>query len=184
MTKTTITVGVPSAGHPKVEFVNSLVELATSGLIDSVFIVPRLPVHLARKRIAENFKTTHLLMIDDDMTFTLADVQALIDAKKEVVSGLYFRRSVNNAMPVVFRFDKEKGKYMWTMPPEKLSKVDGTSLAFTLVSKKVFDKVGTDFKFTEEYGEDLDFINRVRLAGIDIWLEPKARIGHLLELPI
>jgi len=176
----TITVGIPSASYPKMEFLNSLFPLIASGMIHSVMMVPRLPVHQARERIVSSFSTSHLLFIDDDMVFTLADVQALIDADKPVVSGLYHRRG-NPPLPICYKL--RDGQFQHVQPPEKLSPVAG-SLAFTLISKEVTDKVGPEFRFADGKGEDIDYMYRIANAGFEMWLEPKAKIGHLMEVAI
>lgn len=177
---TTITVGVPSAGHPKIDFINSLLGLATSGLVQNVMIVPRLPIHQARKRLAEAYQGTHLLFVDDDMVFTPEDVHRLIQADKDVVSGLYMRRG-NPAHPICYDYSGEDFKLI--DPPATLSQVSG-SLAFTLIKKEVIDAVGTEFHFGNGKGEDINYLTEIKNKGFEIWLEPKARVGHIMEIAL
>ncbi len=180
MTEKTITLGIPSGGHPRIDFINSLLALMGSGLVHAVMFVPRLPVQQARSRIASQLTTTHLLFVDDDMVFTPADVEALINADKDVVSGLYVRRG---AVPIPIVYDLSDGTHRLVSPPTELAQVSG-SLAFTLIKKEVIDAVGTDFQFGDGIGEDIDYILRIKQAGFELWLEPKARIGHVNELPV
>jgi len=179
MKQITITVGIPSAGHPKIEFVNSIFALISSGLIHNVVMVPRLPIQQARTCIAQKLNTTHLLFIDDDMVFTPEDVKLLIDANKDFVCGLYMRRSVNST-PICYEY--RDGDFYCSKPPEKLSRGIG-SLAFTLIKKEVIDKVGHEFRFSDK-GEDMEYVERIIKAGFDTWIEPNARIGHLMEVAL
>mgnify|MGYP000898317389 FL=1 len=179
MSDKSITVGVPSGGHPKIDFVNSLVLLTASGLINEVLIIPRLPIHQAREQLARRFTGTHLLMIDDDMVFNVEDIQRLIEADKPIISGLYNRRSTKPA-PVVF--DIVDNTLQLTDAPKELSKVVGTSLACTLIERSVFSKVGFEFRFGTNLGEDQEFILRCLEADIEWWLDPQAKIGHISEV--
>lgn len=173
-----ITLGVPSAGHPKIEFVNSLMQLVSSGLISECLIMPRLPVQQARTQIARNLQTDYLLFIDDDMVFTPEDVQKLIRADKDIVSGLCLKRTDKERQPVVYA--QESDRYVLRDAPNELEQVDATTLAFTLIKSKVFQHISTEFRFTD-VGEDLDFMRRASDKGFKIWVEPEARIGHVME---
>lgn len=187
--KIKVFLGVPSAGHPKIPFINSMMALVCSGLVTKFEIVPGLPVQSARTKIAIDFMAsdcTHLLMIDDDMVFTTKDVVKLIEAKKEVVSGLYNRRS-SNPRPIVYKHDEDApGELVFTdyFGPE-LCEVTGTSLAFTLIERSVIDKLGREFRFGQgQIGEDMDFVLRCYKNNIKWFLEPTARIGHLYETEV
>lgn len=181
-----ITVAVPSSGHPKIEFVNGLVQVVGAGMVSNVAIIPRLPVHQARQRavdLVRQTNSTHLLFIDDDIVFTPQDVQALIEADKPIVCGLVNRRSQTKPLPVVFDRNLD-GSLAWAEPPKKLAKVAAGTLAFTLISMDIFNAIGSEFRFTAELGEDMDFFKRVTDAGFEVWLEPKAKVGHLMEVAI
>lgn len=180
----TIMLGVPSAGHPDIDFINSMVSILPA--ISGVMIVPRLPVQQARTRIAEAFlgqDYTHLLMIDDDMVFTPGDaaqVLALAEDGKDVVSGLFCRRSNDKPTPIVY--DK---KMQLTEPPKEAAKVHGTSLAFTIISRRVLEAVGSKFEFgANGEGEDMNFVKEVHEMGFEWWLNPAARIGHKSEITL
>ena len=176
-----ITVGVPSAGHPKIDFINSLMQLVTSGNVSAMLIVPRLPVNQARSRITSSVQTSHLLFVDDDMTFPPEALELLIAANKDIVSGLYVRRSQDQAKVQPCVFDYNGKRFTFTEPPAELAEVGGVALAFTLIKKTVIDKIGTAFRFDGTMGEDLEWIKRAKNAGFETWIEPRAVIGHINE---
>lgn len=179
MQEPNILLGVPSGGHPHIDFVNSLVALVSAQIVTGVLIVPRLPVHQARMRIAHSAqpgKHTHILFIDDDMVFTPEDVLSLIQADKPIISGLYVRRSKNAPVPIVY---DDNG--VLCAPPTKLSRVGSTSLAFTLVAMDVLERTGKEFYFEGYKGEDMTFADEVRSLGIEWWIDPSVKIGHVTE---
>lgn len=179
-----VLVGVPSAGHPHIDFVNSLLQITP--LVTGVMIVPRLPVHQARTRMAQAFLEqedyTHLFMIDDDMVFTpndVAQVLAVAEQGKDIVSGLFCRRSQNKPVPVVYN-----EALQFTTPPKEVSKVYGTSLAFTVIKREVLESIDGEFSFGITFGEDQTFILDTKASGYDWWLNPAARVGHISEVTL
>jgi len=72
----------------------------------------RKPVHLAETELVKLAlwnKCTHILFMDDDIyDVTLADLQKLIDAKKEVISGVMYASGFPYAMCVFRRYDTQK----------------------------------------------------------------------------
>lgn len=181
----TYTVGVPTFGIMRHQFVESLISLVGSGLIDEVCVVPRLPHHQARTRVVKLTKTSHLLFVDDDVVFTPEDVELLMKADKDIVSGLCYSRTDKEERPIVYRFNEETGRFniRKDFDKDKLQPVDGATIAFCLIKMEVFAKVGMRFVFGIDppYGEDEEFMHRLRDAGIQSWLEPRARVGHLTD---
>jgi len=182
MNEMTITLGVPTVGHIHHESVLSMVSLVGSGLISAVNIVPRLPVQQARTRIVQTTKTTHLLFADDDMVYEPKHLELLLKhADKDVVCGLAVSRSKTNSQPVVLKYRQDIGMYQFTPPPKHFDKVEAGTLAFTLIRMDVFEKVGRGFRFPANLGEDMDFFQRCSIAGVEVYVEPACRIGHIMD---
>ena len=180
--KMSITLGVPTVGQIHHENVLSIVSLVGSGHISAVNIVPRLPVQQARTRIVQTTKTTHLLFADDDMVYEPKHLELLLKhADKDVVCGLAVSRSKTNSQPVVLKYRPEIGMFQFTPPPKVFSKVEAGTLAFALIKMDVFEKVGRGFRFPPNLGEDMDFFQRCAIAGVEVWLEPKCRVGHIMD---
>lgn len=179
-----ITLAIPTIGQIHYRGVESMLNVTGSGLIQAVNIVPRLPIHQARTRLVETTRTTYILFADDDMIYTQREVQLLLAhamSGKRVISGLANRRSENNSVPVVYKYGDKGFELTEDFDRENPSKVDAVTLAFTLIDMTVFDEIGTKFRFTDTLGEDLEFNLRLREAGIEAYLEPKAIIGHLSD---
>jgi len=182
MSDVTITLGVPTVGSIHHESVLSIVSLVGSGLISAVNIVPRLPVQQARTRIVQTTKTTHLLFADDDMVYEPKHLELLLKhADKDVVCGLAVSRSKTNSRAVVLKYHQKIGMYQFTPPPKRFEKVEAGTLAFTLIRMDVFEKVGRGFRFPANLGEDMDFFQRCAIAGVEVWVEPKCRVGHIMD---
>lgn len=190
--KYTFTIGIPTIGVIRHQAVESLIGAIGNGLVDAVNFVPRLPVQQARTRVASTTTTTHLLFIDDDMVYDPKHIEYLKEnADKDIVCGLAYSRTDKNSRGVVMKFDDETGffkfdpRFQFGLPiPTELTKVDGGTLAFTLIKMSVFDKLGSkEFNFgtNPARGEDVDFYERVRKAGIEVYLDPRARVGHLTD---
>lgn len=72
----------------------------------------RKPVHMAEEylvKTAQHNQCTHILLMDDDIfDVTPADLQKLIDAKKEFISGVMYASKFPHAMCVFRRYDPTK----------------------------------------------------------------------------
>lgn len=132
-----------------------------------------------------------MLMVDSDMTFSVADVDevqvAAADVDARMVTGLICNAE---GQPVVAR--REGHAYRLLDHDECKSQfVDACGAAFLLVHREVYEAVGRNYKgsafpwflFTEyqgrRLGEDFEFCRRAREAGYPIWLEASADIGHM-----
>lgn len=188
MSKISITLGLPTIGVMRHQAVESLVSVVGSGLIDAVNIVPRLPTHQARTRIVETTNTTHLLFVDDDMVYGPQQVSLLkahAEAGKMVVAGLCNSRTDKKIRPVVFEWVPHNQRFTFTMnfDQDRAQVVDGAHVAFTLIDMEVFKGTGKQFVFGKDpyFGEDIDFMHRLREAGVPTWLEPRCKVGHLTD---
>jgi len=113
-----IMIGVPilSYSHDFVEsflkFWTSLCLMENKEFQIGYHFMYRKPVHMAEIeliRLAQFNKCTHILLMDDDIyDVTLADLQKLIKADKDVISGVMYASKFPYAMCVFRRFDVTK----------------------------------------------------------------------------
>lgn len=139
-----------------------------------------------------------LLFLDSDMIFpadTLERMLKHLEAGREIVSGLYFKRRAPFS-PVLH----EELSYDWEtqMPHYKDLKklpagkdpfeVEGCGMGCCMISKGVLLDVMLNFRtwFTplEGVGEDLAFILRARELGYKVWCDPTISCGHVGQLII
>ena len=156
--------------------------------------VYRMPVHKAEEQLAElavKSGCTHLLLMDDDIyDVTADDLMKLLDADKDVISGIMFASGFPHAMCAFRRYDAKtkvadqpilKGPArLYEVPPEQrkgVQKVDLIPFCFTLIKTKLFTELKKPwFSSDNQAPTDSWFADRVLekkwdyYAHFDIWL--------------
>ena len=154
----------------------------------------RMPVHKAEEQLAEfalNTGCTHLLLMDDDIyDVTAADLMKLLEADKDVISGIMHASGFPYAMCAFRRYDAKtkvaeqpilKGPArLYELPPEQrkgIQKVDLIPFCFTLIKTKVFAGLRKPwFSSDNQAPTDSWFADRVLskkhdyYAHFDVWL--------------
>lgn len=154
----------------------------------------RAPVHKAEEQLADlaiASECTHLLLMDDDIYgVTAEDLMKLLDADKDVISGIMHASGFPHAMCAFRRYDTRqkvadqpilKGPArLYEIPPEQrvgVQKVDLIPFCFTLIKTEVFKglkkpwfnpdtKAPTDSWFADRVlNKKLDYY-----AHFDVWL--------------
>lgn len=125
---------------------------------------------------------THILMIDDDMTFEPDFALKLLEHDVDIVSGLAFKRRPEYT-PCVFE-KKQDNKY-YPILPEVFQEVDIAGTGGILISTEVFKKL--KYPWFETYYDDnnthwsvdFDFSMKSKAAGFKIFVDPEAKMGHI-----
>lgn len=142
---------------------------------------------------------THLFQFDADMSVSIADLDALLGRGVDVVSGTYFKRGLEPDGREFVCVASRDGKQI--ARPEirdyatrnELIPVHGTGGGCLLTSVKALRAVGQPaFKFDfhvggdwfYRHGEDSYFCDRVRNAGIDVWMDPCVIPFHIGEIRV
>jgi len=139
---------------------------------------------------ARNSNATHVLFIDDDMAVPKNGLNQLLQHDKDVVGGLYLLRNYPH-FPLMFDEWYEDGRCRYAfLTPDKsgLQKVVNTELGFCLIKMEVFDKVETpDEPFItlgayekDGWCDDIHFFNKVRKAGVEIFVDLDVQVGHMM----
>lgn len=156
-----------------------------------VDIVDSVGVDLARNMIIEHFLSTdatHLLFLDSDMLVPNNLVERLLSHEKEMVSALYFGRTMPHAM---FKVSKN-GASEWpeSFPKNSLLKAESVGLGACLIKRNVIEKASElagennamfKFEFTSRtsiIGEDSFFCGLVKKAGFKIFVDTGLEIKH------
>lgn len=138
---------------------------------------------------------THILWIDDDITFSCNDFIKLLEADKDFISGLYLMAN-NTNYAVVEKWDEKffsVNGYFEFLSKEDLNKkkeifkVSYTGFGFVLIKKGVFESINypwfdpaflqikqcTDFSM-----EDVSFCLKCKDKGIPIYIHPEVVLPH------
>lgn len=131
--------------------------------------------------------TDYLMCFDSDMIFQPDTLERLMAHDKDIVSGLYFRRT-GTYRPVIFdELDVKDGKAVHhnldDYPKDDIFKVKGIGFGCVLIKTEVLlDMIAAKGDwFTPMYGmgEDLAFCMRANELGYDIWVDPTVKCGHV-----
>ena len=165
-------------------------------------------VSRARNIIAHQFMKSdcdNLMFIDADMTFDAESVIRLMcwNQEKAIVAGAYEARKEGRVYIVSLDgghgVNGPQGKV--TMDEAGLVRAYRVATGFMMIQRRVFDVLKAahpelehkdtntdermyayfDFKVTPDgyIGEDFLFCDRAREQGLDIWLDPTIKLGHM-----
>lgn len=148
---------------------------------------------ISHSAIEDNYD--YLFFIDSDMIFPSKILDILWDKHKDVIGAVYSLRSGCEHGPCVYDYNKKTGAFdahgKW--PLNKTYRVDGIGTGMLLIKIEAMKKIPPPrFAYLEcdtpdkygnrrRLGEDLSFCLRCRKAGIKIYADSHATIGHLGE---
>jgi hypothetical protein len=135
-------------------------------------------------------KCSHVLMIDDDMTFPEDTLDRLMSHDKDFVGVVAHSRTLP-ALPVVTLFNQDElstaDRLLGRQElPKELFKAKGVGGSVLLLKTSIFNKIRRPWFANETYetgmtktGEDYYFVMKCIEANIDIWVDPTLSIGHI-----
>lgn len=197
-----IAIATPTLGRPHMRTWNSfnnLVKPRANGTLvgETHFLtLEDHPVDSARQWLTREALSvgglTHILWIDDDMTFPPDALQRLLAHDKDVIGGLCHNRRAPSYQPIAARlYDPVLGMpqdaygFVYDLPPSGLVEVDATGGAFLLVKAQVFRDVAAKFGADSwwipegEASEDFSFCRRAQQCGYKVWIDCGLDIGHI-----
>ena len=134
---------------------------------------------------AKEQECTHILFIDDDMTYPADGLTKLLEHDLDVVSGVYLSRSYPH-QSVVFDLADDDGLAcpMYLIDKPSLKPIVAAGFGFLLVKMSVFDKMDEPYvrlgeMDVEEWCDDLGFCKRMREAGIQLYADMTVLCGHM-----
>jgi hypothetical protein len=180
-----VAIGIPSSGLLDWRFASSLMSLQLSCDTRVIWMI-RAMIATARNKIVEQTLTdpsyTHLLFLDDDMTFEPDFLTRLLSNDSDIVGGLAFKRT-KDYQPCVYR-KNEKGEYCPILP-EVFQEVDVIGTAGMLIKTELFKKIKFPWfeNFYDKEGKnwsvDFDFCIKAKKQGFKIFVDPEAEMGHI-----
>lgn len=139
-------------------------------------------------QMAKKCGSTHLLMVDSDMTFPKDTLHQLMRWKKPVVAANCVTKVIPADVTGRVKDGSKLGAKVYTDRKEGLEKVWRIGCAVMLVEMDVFDKVGPPWfeiryseEFDEYYGEDWTFCEKLEQEGIEIFVDHtlSRKVGHV-----
>ena len=137
----------------------------------------------------------YLLFIDDDQTFTEADVLKIIQAQKPVIAGTVYMR-IPPYRTCLFKWASEEDRLKHEAGDKSIGlqnqegfegrgiiEVDAVGFGFVCIQTEVLRKTPKPW-FTWEtggLGEDITFCLKAKKAGFKIYAHTDIDIGHMTE---
>jgi len=135
----------------------------------------------------------YLFFIDSDMVFARDTLDKLIEADKDVITGLYFQKHKPH-YPLILKIREfenqdslKKRKYVWHTEYKfgEIEEIDACGAGALLVKSSVFKKVNSpwfDFKIDDigcPVGEDIFFCRKLQANGYKIYSHNNTFIDHI-----
>lgn len=185
-------IAIPMLDYIHHRFVRCLLELEqwlrNRGFDYDIDIEGGTLVYLAREKLAARAAQstyTHVLWLDADMVFPPGILEKLLLEDRDFVAAPYcarrppYRPAVFSCLaPIRWADDTEAGVY------EIMGCGFGCVLMRVEVLQRVFRRAGTCFTPVKEFGEDLAFCSRCFDAGIRMFANGDAQVGHIAQMAV
>ena len=188
-----IAICIPTIGMLHWRFAADLMALQLPGNSRVIWQV-RTMIDTARNLLVlkalDDVTVTHILMIDDDMTFESDFLLKLIAHDVDIVGGMAFKRTPDY-YPCVYKKIPGTEDHVPILPAV-FQEVDAIGTGGILIKREVFQKLRHPFFETffdaidpaKHTSVDFDFCIKAKAAGLKIFVDPDAAMGHLGEIPV
>lgn len=128
----------------------------------------------------------YVFCIDYDMSFPKDTLKKLLSHDKPLVTGLYIQRIPGEHNIELYRLT-ENGHTRPNISELKnmMEPIDGCGFGCVLIKTEVFKSVGYPYftyhhaiRMEDTLSEDVDFCNKVREKGFEMWADTTIRCGH------
>lgn len=129
-----------------------------------------------------------ILFLDDDHTFPSSILKTLLAKEQPVVASLYLQRT-DPFLPIAYAEKDEDGNY-WPLdltvcPEHGLVTVVGAGTGGMMIRSEVFRELKPPwFVHTTQQSEDLMFCDSLVEAGIPLYVDLDAQLGHVAPFSI
>lgn len=164
---------------------------------------------MQRNECIKQMEGDWIVFIDDDMVFKPDAIGRLVRSWEEVqaqfeapviMGGLCQRRGFPHEPTLYVRETPTSGRYRFLEVFDGIVEVDATGMAFCLIPVRALEAImGFDFpeksvrmtqypppffEWTGNTGEDIEFCQKARRAGVRIFVDTDIEIGHIAEVTI
>ena len=159
----------------------------------------RFPVDANRnehvKAIIDKLNPDYLMFLDADMTFPADIILRLLASQKDIVSGMYHYGSSDRGFaPIALRRRPDGGQNYNIVHyyPDEPFWVDAIGMGAALIKADVFKNISfpwfgyqvSEITGVNSISEDMQFCQKAREAGYEIWVDPRVRCGHIKTMVI
>lgn len=138
-------------------------------------------------KLAMAKKFDYVLMIDSDTTVPPDALELMLEEPVDVCLGVCPRKNTKDGKTAIVKSGSHAyhDNYYYSELPETKVKVKGGGFACALVKSTVFTQLDYPwFQYVNNadystLSEDYYFCQLCGLFGIDIWMDPRVRCGHL-----
>lgn len=149
-------------------------------------------IDLSREAITQRYmaatrmRCTHLLMIDQDMTFPENLVAQLASHNLPLVAALTVRGQRDKPVPVMHDLSDGRFTAIAEWEPGQLVPCDATGGAAVLIATEVLEAMGEPWWLMNEdgCGHDIHFYRRAKRAGYQLYVDTGCVCGHFAEFEL
>jgi len=133
-----------------------------------------------------HLRCTHLLMIDQDMTFPENLVSRLASHNLPLVAALTVRGQRDKPVPVMHDLTESGFTAIADWEPGQLVACDATGGAAVLIATEVLEAMGEPWWLMTEdgAGHDIHFYRRAKRAGYQLCVDTGCICGHFAEFEL
>jgi hypothetical protein len=155
-------------------------------LIEEMYIIDEARNNIIFKALHMQERPDYVFFIDADNTFQYDTLEKLVEADKDIISGVYFQRH-KPYYPIAFKKGSNgMARYFTEWKVGDIYEVDYVGVGCLLVKTGVLEKM----KYPQFYvfrgegwqhvsGEDIMFCTEVTKLGYKIWLHTGVNVGHI-----
>lgn len=138
-------------------------------------------------KIAQAGDYDYVLMVDSDTLIPPDAIDLMLDPPVDICLGVCPRKNTKDGKSAIIKKGSKSyhDSYYYRELPEERTLVKGGGFACALVKTTVFTQI--DYPYfqyvtNEDWStlsEDYYFCQQAEMFGIDIWMDPRVRCGHL-----
>lgn len=129
----------------------------------------------------------YVLMVDSDTVIPPDTLELMLEPQVDVCLGVCPRKNTKDGKTAIIKLGdiSYHNSYYYHDLPKERTKVKGGGCACILIKASVFSQIDYpwfQYVTNSDYStlsEDFYFSQNCEMYGIDIWLEPRVRCGHL-----
>jgi GT2 family glycosyltransferase len=184
MPQLSLFIGIPAQDWVWTESVRAMMQLQLPGAPAICYMTRGTYVAEKRNLIVQEFLSSPcewLLQLDSDMAPPHDLAMKLLAARKDVIGALYFQRQAPYQALAGWEVTTADAPQR-VQPRTGIQRVEWCATGALLVHRRVFQRITAPwFEHAADVGmlEDLDFMRKCRLAGIDRWCHSDVICDHL-----